>query len=469
MDVAMTEIEKTEAYIRGPDKFHLSLMPERNDHMSNNIYRLHGTWTIPATNETYSGELLIDKDKSIIALQLTDWHTEDSPMGRMKLMGQTAIIKGVLDSGASVLLLGCEFGGISTQVAARTDVTAWAEFAFWGLDIDTCDDMDFLKARVDFGEIIAWADIGNYEWEDHWDDESNGAQKEVSLEWVEHDPYVFQIDDNTKVTFQAVRRGSCEKPLYKTTINVLQGVDVTIEYANGANWSQIVSDIVKVENLIAFGMSAPVQVRELNYVHRKNKHPVHIFDYQEHRVFLGNELSQPTNSASRFEFLLSLSNLFDAGANSIANWYTRYDLLQPVIELYESPYRYRSISDEMLFLNLTQALETFHARFISNNVKEYVEKLQNFFEEHSIPESWQDFLLQDNQKKRNSILLKNKLAYLFCPAVHQLWFDTIVCNLLDFIQKIVDTRNYLTHYDITKKKPDLPPLNSHTQMGCFML
>ena len=114
-------------------------------------------------------------------------------------------------------------------------------------------------------------------------------------------------------------------------------------------------------------------------------------------------------------------------------------------------------SDELIFLNLVQALETFHARFITNKVKYYFERVDQLIEEFSKKhseeecEEWRLFLIDKGQSRnKNGIFLRSRLADLTFAEGEVLFLRLGELALPDFIQKIIDTRNYYTHYDASK-------------------
>ena len=79
----------------------------------------------------------------------------------------------------------------------------------------------------------------------------------------------------------------------------------------------------------------------------------------------------------------------------------------------------------MLFLNLTQALETYHARFVSNDLRKYIKLVDVFlrksykltdddgFDGHIL--SYRQVLIAQNEEGMRSITLKSRLGYLFWP------------------------------------------------------
>jgi len=46
-----------------------------------------------------------------------------------------------------------------------TQQIIYAKYAFWGLSVNSSEEIRFTKVIFDFGNIIAWSDLCNYEWE----------------------------------------------------------------------------------------------------------------------------------------------------------------------------------------------------------------------------------------------------------------------------------------------------------------
>lgn len=54
--------------------------------------------------------------------------------------------------------------------------------------------------------------------------------------------------------------------------------------------------------------------------------------------------------------------------NSFENYFSKHDKLAPIIELFLEPFYVEKSSETRVFLNLVQALETYHSRFITNDI-----------------------------------------------------------------------------------------------------
>lgn len=112
---------------------------------------------------------------------------------------------------------------------------------------------------------------------------------------------------------------------------------------------------------------------------------------------------------------------------------------------------------EMVFLNVVQALETFHARFFYEDSKDkYVTSVIERFG------SWRNFpdieklLLCDTQKDENCkyIILVSRLNDLLIGKFDGLFWDYYAADA-GFAQTVADTRHYYTHYGKSKEKKAL--------------
>ena len=154
-------------------------------------------------------------------------------------------------------------------------------------------------------------------------------------------------------------------------------------------------------------------------------------------------------------FLYRFSDI--SSGERFERWRTHYAKLRPILDLYMTAFEKGGGSGELIFLNLVQALETFHARFITNKVKYYFERVDQLIEEFSKKhseeecEEWRLFLIDKGQSRnKNGIFLRSRLADLTFAEGEVLFLRLGELALPDFIQKIIDTRNYYTHYDASK-------------------
>ncbi|WP_414733914.1 HEPN domain-containing protein [Acetobacterium carbinolicum] len=415
----------------------------------------HGEWYIPETDETISGTLQINKKSKQIILTLVALATENDPLGKIKVFGRTDFIKGKLSSGGNILLFDCNIGGQHQELLRRTTVVVTVKYAFWNLDLNDKQDLEFKKAKVNFGEIIQWSGLCAFDWEIQSD------QNTEMLKWECKDNIKFDIDDNLKLEIEP-QLGPQSYYVTSNEMTINQYVFMYFEYLEAVSWNVILDDIKTLNSLLILGMNRSVYIDEIWYFHES-----HISQHgciQEMEVFQGNFVEGKHQPGIWHDYLFDINDLVNNNFNCLKNWYSKYEKLRVIVNLYESAFVFKDISMEILFLNLAQALETYHARFVSDNLNEYIDLVDDFlrrtfelsqedeFSEH-IGSYRKILIAQDANKK--FITLKSRLGYLFL-AKFEFVFSFLDYNRGDFIQTTLDTRNYFTHYSADKENKIFP-------------
>lgn len=120
-------------------------------------------------------------------------------------------------------------------------------------------------------------------------------------------------------------------------------------------------------------------------------------------------------------------------------------MLAPIIELFLEPFYVGESSETRIFLNIVQALETYHSRFVTNDINEFkarVEKTVNSFSSTD-SETLHKFLMANSKK---FITLESRIADLLL-ANREIHFDIGEIKRDEFPTVIAHTRNYYIHYD----------------------
>src|SRR5690606_30630984 len=104
------------------------------------------------------------------------------------------------------------------------------------------------------------------------------------------------------------------------------------------------------------------------------------------------------------------------------------------------------ILTENSFLNIAQAVETFHRRFRNNLVlpkDEYEKKKRDIM--GAVPIEHKDWL-KDKLNFANELTLHQRLEQMLSEFSNQT-LNTVIKNRVEFIRDIKNSRNYYTHYD----------------------
>ena len=416
-----------------------------------------GAWKLFENETPYNGELHINEDMRIIRLEILIPANGTNPLPCIAYKGYLPYICGTLFSGAKVLLYNCYTGNESNYVCQYTQQIIHAQYAFWGLHVDNEEDLRFNKALFCLNAPLRWFDLCHYEYQYHDDD--HGAD----LIWRKDESVSIDYKDDLKMTFipqQEVKGIN----YYENNIEMAQNVWIKLEYANETTWEMMISDIASVQQLIELGCSKKIQILKTKFYHKS----VYIdASGQEFpcvgSVAIGDAKRVEKNSGrDYFDYAFSFKE-FATNEAILTNWKNNFQKLRPILDLYETMYTDVGTATT-LFLNLTQALETFHARFISDDYSTYKEKVDKLLKDSASEAMWRECLLNENGN-RKKIYLLNRISFLVL-AEWELPVGFLESNPVIFCQKIVDSRNYYTHYNLKKKESayrveELPLVNAY--------
>ena len=435
------------------------------------IQKYSGMWKFFEDETPYQGELHINTDDNVIVLNTIIPANEQIPMPRPPYKGKIPYICGKLFSGTKVLLYNCFTGQETTRVGSHTQQIVYADYAFWGLEVSSEDEIRFLGAVFDFGKIIEWSGLCNYVW-NHTDD---GL---ITIEWQNKEPITLQLTDYSVSISPS--GGTVKGNWHDTEITIRQHILFEFNYTSPVTWERIINDSQCMQYLIGLGLNQKVEVDKAEYLHSsiyieypKNDDGTDNIYHVPAEVSIGLEKTGKTHKTPKFQCSFLLDDLVNA--NIFPIWQEHYATLKPVLDLYFTAFSHTPGTCETLFLNLTQALETYHARFKANNASAFFSRvndiLSSFYQEGTDQSSWRNFLIDEYQAKdKKRLYLRSRLADLvFADGVLPFWPRPY--SLEDYIRKVVDTRNYYTHYDPQKleksfTKAELPFVNS--QLICLL-
>lgn len=410
-----------------------------------------GTWKVFEVETLYQGELHIDTEKRVVALELLIPAKEGDPAPSPPYTGKIPYICGTLFSGAKVTLYNCETEGEHRHVGQFTRQMIYADYAFWGLSVSTKDEIVFSRAYLEFGDILAWARLCDY----HWDFSESG---EVNLIWKKDEPVRLELNEDTGVMLYP-SQGNVNIDRYAGEVTVKQAIIAELSYDEPVQWERILDDARCLQYLIGLGTGRQIDIVKAEYCHASLFRKVPQQDgtikkiETEAEVLIGIPKTQTMKGKREFEYLFILDDIKNTGV--LTQWCEHYEKLKPVLDLYFAAFSYHTGSAETLFLNLVQALETFHARFITNDAKLFPQRVLDLVNEfckgNGNEAVWMDFLLDEAQtKNKKGIHLRSRLADLaFANGVLPFWPNGQLS--VDYIRKVVDTRNYYTHYSLDQQ------------------
>lgn len=345
---------------------------------------------------------------------------------------------GRLETGFEFMLLKLYRLGIKENPATKeTEFSFCADYIICGVN-NTQQEQTFYKASFTISNIIEWGGISVY---------NIGNNHELIHECI---PKIIEILHNESCRVFYSVNGSffpfIEEQVLQDNLELKQIGDIVIEFSNDVSFSSFIEVLKSIKSLIEIALLRKVNISRVS---ARSKSVVSTIDDTtiERSIDIYGKgihdcyLNEGTTSHNRQR--INLSELLEH--NSFDQYFKKKERLAPIIELYLEPFYVDGRSSTGIFLSIVQALETYHSRFITNSIDEFIARIENIVK--NTPKSEATVtrqLLIANSK--SFITLESRLADLLL-ANHHVLFDTGRINYQDFPSIIAHTRNYYTHYD----------------------
>lgn len=404
--------------------------------MQNKNIDQHFAGTFNIDGEEITGELIYNKEKGVTMLNLIKQLT-DVPIGRS--YPNLNIITGVLNSGTTVTLFNNRCIKNHMQGFQTQQLIFVADYSIWSKNDVINKKYDKLECILE--NALEWSGLSTVDASDFSTVKFNCQDNKNTYHWF-----------GSKITFSTSLKCELFDFPHKEESTVVERLIVSIEADEKQDTSYFTTIRNKVISLISFAIKDNVNVDE-QYLYdyddsyRIGEHTEYYKHYlytSEHRLSIHNN--------SRWEYNFTLAQLLPE--KDIKKELT---LLEPIFNLYLSLFKYTDMPPEMVFLNVVQALETFHARFFYDDSKDkYVASVIDRFGSSQNYSDIEKLLLCDTQKDENCkyIILVSRLNDLLIGKYDGLFFEYYAVDS-GFAQTVADTRHYYTHYGKSKEKKAL--------------
>lgn len=406
--------------------------------------RSGGIWRIQDEDDNFNGELFIDEGKGIIRL-IIYYEDQHDIWGNKHFSKIIPLINGSLITGAKITLIDCEVLQRHSQNLRYNTIIIGAHYAIDGMNFTNSSQASFDKIYYTLSNIITWAGLCKYD--------SNFDGDKEAIVWSKENIVSFKINDETDILFYPYRGSQPYQP-YSRSMTLTQYVGIEFTYSKGHTLSQSIEDIQPIIDLISFATNQNISIEKMECCNEQTSYYIQDRKMQNPRKVFLSKAQNLENEPSYLDILFYLNELTNNGNEYLTNWFNKYEKLKPIMNLYTAAFKYPEIPIEMHFLNVVQALETYHSRFICDKLKQYKKRIENILSE--VPEEIRNyhlkFLLSDAQEQADYIILKSRLNDLMLAE-----FKIVFYNMsreafpYKFIDKVVDTRHYFTHYSKSKE------------------
>ena len=401
--------------------------------LSESIDKIGYFW-LPSTPDTkVSGRLNISKSGQI-TLDVTGLL---EPLASMfQTQRQSKHLNGILENGKAITLEKCHYKNQTLQVIAKSTVSSLR--AYIGTNYNDCDEVSFSKVSFSLEGLDQWLSIRGI-------NVKYASNPEIDITFTPPPPILIKLADDLNLEFSFTWTGP--SPYSITDAQVTQSAYVSLLCATPKPFSYFATLLPKILNFFCFSIDESIQLTSLTgYSNnilttlpggKSRPVPIEIF-------FSGFNSDKPAPKISKHNMLLSYGDIAPELQRLLTNWLANYEISEPAFNLYFAAKADAHAYLDGRFLSFAQGIETLHRRNSTDTTMSH-EEFQALIKTLSTacPSEKRQWLSQ-KLHYANELPLRERLNQILEPF-QQYFGNQDACKA--FIAKVINTRNYLTHYD----------------------
>ena len=357
----------------------------------------------------------------------------------LQLPLEISCLSGQLDSGFNFTLLNLIRTGMENLISyGRSVYTFHAKYLLSGLESGNQAAPTFHKVQYTLSNIIEWGNESAY---------AIGERFEITHTADDIKKQLYS-EQGLTITY-IVRTGSTplvDYEVLKERITLEQHGIIEISSSSEEPLCHFDNSFMRLKRLIEIASFRKVNVEKVQAYSSKILYTIGENTIERAVDIYGTDIQEYTAeeiSPSHPWKWIGLQELVDN--NSFALYFDKHEKIAPIIELFLEPFHAEKFSRARVFLNIVQALETYHSRFITNDLDEFKSRIKEMLKNISPAnaKSYHGYLLANS---RTFITLESRIADLLI-ANWKIHFDTGEIKHMDFPAVIAHTRHYYTHYD----------------------
>ena len=403
------------------------------------------TGTFQVSGEEFRGELVYCRESGKISLNLAkelflDMRDDDPDSYTSKEIRKEfdhiESIPGKLDAGEPIVLFNCKCARNVMSNWSR-DLRFQADYMIWN-DAEA-EGRKYSRFICVLENALQWSELSQIDY-------GKGAEY---LKFTALEKYPRFNWYGAKITFGTSLDNTWFYK-YQENTHIVERLQFAIQADEEKEIDFFLEIRDKVMAMISYAIKDNLNIASQYLIHKDDivRYPEGS-DYQPARkeylkyAVLTNEPFHIVDPKPMDEYNFTLSQLPQDGDLS-----DKLDALTPVFNLYLSLFKYKDMPIEMVFLNMIQAVETFHARFFYDDEKNnrFQLDINEQYKQTPIPE-----FIFDGGSGGKKVKLAPRIKHMLIHPKNKLLWD--FCQDGGVIAtQIVDTRNYYTHYGPKRKK-----------------
>jgi len=399
-------------------------------------FEYKGIWWLPdKPQEKISGTFKFTPNEGAV-LELIGSFKDITGMNKML---KPEIILGISSDGKNVTLHKCFETKSNLSFPGLLTSSFYANRAFVGAHFEKNKDIKFKSLSVHYLYLDEWFNVSGFDIPHLFD------EKEVVIRYKLPEPIQAAIDEYK--IFLDVRATGPTHSIVQKEASIKQRTYIRVEPSGEKSFDEYLNIMYRIQNFLSLGITEPVYPLVVEGITEANKVMIDDKTYNPpvkvyYRV---SDIPMAPKTLLPFDMLFTFKDISDRFEDFLKNWFKKTDLLGPVYNLYFGTLYNPRMYLEHRFLSLVQAIESYHRRTMKNfelSEEEHEKRIMEIL--NAVPHGHKKWL-------------KNKLAYSNEPNLRRRLKEILekFADVLDkfipkkdsFINKVVTTRNYLTHYD----------------------
>ena len=352
------------------------------------------------------------------------------------------VILGNSSDGKDISLHGCFLIQAQESYPGLLTCLYFASTVFVEVHFAKTEDVRFRSMKVRFSHFDEWVDISGFT-------SIHSNYEDVIIKYKRPNDIRVDIGGNFSIAITTIVTPPALFTRVRKKADVEQKWIARIETVHEASFESFYSIIQHLQNFLCLAVRDPVHVLNIEGETEANK--IHdISYYSPVGIFYKSPyISKASESSLGWDMLFTYHDISADFEVLLKSWFEKVDVLKPICGLYFGMLSNPHLYVENQFISLVQAAEAFHRRILGGKYLPKSEYKELVFTPlvNMIPDVNRD--LQESLKSKlgygNEYSLKTRLSELLDKSGDIV--PQLIGNRKVFIDKTVNTRNYLTHYD----------------------
>ena len=361
------------------------------------------------------------------------------------------IILGRSTNGKEITLYDCIEGGRSLSVPGHETTSLIINYVIIGAFFSKGSELVFSSASVGLKNLDEWTDISgiNINIIDY-------NQFKTKIEYEKPNSIEFKINNDLIGMFNfAASIHDLSTSMKSASIEQKVQFILRVEKKQ-IHLHDLLDSIYHFLNFLTIGSFEASYPTEISLRSKKHTYKIDgtIYDKEINLHFSSPIIPEKDREKHTFDMLFNYGDISGEFDTIIRRWYKNKTRFKPIINLIVDSFYRTNKPVENQFLDIVQAIETFHRRTRNNEVlpkSEHKKRIETIL--NSVPGEFVEWL-------------KEKLAFSNEPSLHKRLDElisqhansTLIKIIKDktaFIKQVKNSRNYYTHYDPKLEKKSL--------------